>query len=65
MSENHSTANKRIPSGDEVIQDFFENLNKVPGLDPVIADTLQKLYKQGQLKKQAILEAMRKLRGEE
>ena len=65
MPENDPAGNKQIPSSDEVIQDFFENLNKVTGLDPVIANTLQKLYQQGQLKKQTILEAMRKLRGEE
>jgi len=65
MPENDPAGNKKIPSSDEVIQDFFENLNKVTGLDPVIANTLQKLYQQGQLKKQTILEAMRKLRGEE
>jgi len=65
MPENDPAGNKKIPSSDEVIQDFFENLNKVSGLDPVIANTLQKLYQQGQLKKQTILEAMRKLRGEE
>ena len=64
MSENDPAGNKKIPSSDEVIQDFFENLNKVTGLDPVIANTLQKLYQQGQLKKQTILETMRKLRGE-
>ena len=65
MPENDPAGNKKIPSSDEVIQDFFVNLNKVTGLDPVIANTLQKLYQQGQLKKQTILEAMRKLRGEE
>ena len=65
MPENDPAGNKKIPSSDEVIQDFFENLNKVTGLDPVIANTLQKLYQQGQLKKQTILEAMRKLKGEE
>ena len=65
MSENDPAKNKKIPSGDEVIRDFFENLIKVTGLDQVIADTLQKLFQEGELKKQTILDAMRKLRGEE
>lgn len=39
------TGNKKIKSEGEIISDFFENINKIEGVDPKISTLLSDLYK--------------------
>ena len=61
MTEN-KTSDLRVLSGEEVIEQFFENVISVPGVDPAIAETLRNLYKVGNLSKQSILDALKEMR---
>lgn len=61
MTENHSSE-ARISSGKEAVNDFFENITAIPGVDPATAESIGDLYKDGNLTKQSILDALKKIR---
>lgn len=56
MSEN------TIPSGEEVINDFFNKLASIPEIEHSIAKVFKKLHDEGNLSKQSILNALEALR---
>jgi len=51
-----------IPSGEDVINDFFNNLASIPEIEPSIAKVLKKLHDEDNLSKQSILNALEALR---
>ena len=58
----NKTPELRVLSGEEVVEQFFENITSVSEVDPTIAETLRNLYKANNLSKQSILDALRKMR---
>jgi uncharacterized membrane protein len=40
---------ERVKSGKEILDDFFENIDKIENVDPEIAKMLNKLYKDDKL----------------
>lgn len=61
MTEN-KTPELKVPSGEEVVKEFFENIASVSEVDPAIAETLRNLYKVVNLSKQSILDALKEMR---
>ena len=57
----NKTPELRVLSGEEVVEQFFENITSVSEVDPTIAETLRNLYKANNLSKQSILDALRKM----
>ena len=58
----NKTPELRVLSGEEVVEQFFENITSVSGVDPAIAETLRNLYKAVNLSKQSILDALKEMR---
>ncbi|PRX39672.1 hypothetical protein [Salegentibacter salegens] len=40
---------EKVKSGKEILDDFFENIDKIENVDPEIAKMLNKLYKDDKL----------------
>ena len=62
MVENSSEHESIIPSGEDVVNEFFNRVAAIPKVNPVIAEVLKKLHHNGNLSKQTILDALKSLR---
>lgn len=51
-------------SGKELLDDFFDNISKLPGVDATLADKMSELYKAGKLTNTNISNVLSKLREE-
>jgi len=51
-----------IPSGEEIVKSFFDNISSLQGVDPTIAEALKTLNAEGKLTRQAILDVLKTLR---
>lgn len=51
-------------STNEILQDFFDNLENLQGVDPNIAATIKKLWKEENLNRDEILSALELLRSQ-
>lgn len=62
----HSSAQEAsepiIKSGEEIVNEFFDNISSIPGVDPAIAEVIKKLNVEGTISKQAIIDALKILR---
>ena len=54
----------QIISGKELLDDFFDNISKLPGVDATLADKMSELYKAGKLTNTNISNVLSKLREE-
>ena len=45
-------------SANEILQEFFENLEKLPDIDPNVAAAIKKLWSEGKLTRDEILAAL-------
>jgi len=54
----------QIKSGKELLDDFFDNISKLPGVDATLADKMRELYKEGKLTNKNISNVLSKLREE-
>lgn len=62
MVENNIKHESIIPSGEDVVKEFFEKINSIPGVTPAIAEVFKKLHHDGNLSKQTIIDALKSLR---
>jgi hypothetical protein len=51
-----------IKSGKEILDEFFDNVEKIPGVDSTIAAALKKLYQDNKLTNTNLSNALLKLR---
>lgn len=51
-----------IPSGNEVIEDFFDNISLIRDVEPAVAEALKELYRSDNISKESILRALQTLR---
>lgn len=51
-----------IPSGEEIVKSFFDNISSLQGIEPTIAEALKTLNAEGNLTKQAILDVLKTFR---
>lgn len=51
-----------IKSGKEILDQFFNSLDKIENVDPAIASLLSKLYKENSLTEKALKNELEKLR---
>lgn len=40
---------KKVKSGNEILDDFFESISKIENVDKALAESLTSLYKEGKL----------------
>ncbi|THD30877.1 MAG: hypothetical protein DI588_14605 [Flavobacterium johnsoniae] len=53
---------KKVKSGKEIVDDFFENISKMENVDPAIATMLTDLYKSDKLTDTNVKNELLKLR---
>lgn len=58
----NNTSEPVIPSGEEIVKEFFDNIVDIPGVDPTVAQAIKRLNDEGRLSKQSILDALKVLR---
>ena len=51
-----------IKSGKEILDEFFENIENLPGVDKTIAEVLKKLYKEEKLTQTNLSNALFRMR---
>jgi len=49
-------------SANEILREFFENLEKLPNIDPRVATTIKKLWNEGNLNRDEVLTALELMR---
>jgi DNA polymerase/3'-5' exonuclease PolX len=49
-------------SANEILREFFENLEKLPNIDPSVATTIKKLWNEGNLNRDEMLTALELMR---
>lgn len=49
-------------SANEILQEFFENLEKLPDIDPSVAVAIKKLWSEGSLTRDEILTTLELMR---
>lgn len=49
-------------SANEILQEFFENLEKLPDIDPSVAVVIKKLWSEGSLTRDEILTTLELMR---
>ena len=53
-----------MKSGKELLDEFFDNIKRLPGVDTTLADKMSELYKAGKLTNTNISNVLSKLREE-
>jgi len=56
---------RHVKSGNEILEEFFNELHELPGVDEDIADELFELYSKGDLTHRRLSNALLELREEE
>ena len=54
-----------VKSGNEILEEFFNELHEIPNVDKDIADLLLNLYRQGNLTHRRLSTALQELQEEE
>jgi len=57
--------NRKVKSGQEILDDFFEIIESVEGVDPRISKMISALYKEGTLTEARIKNELQQLRIQE
>ena len=54
--------NNEVKSGQEILDDFFEKLDSIEGVDPKISQLITKLYNEDSLTERSIKNGLEELR---
>lgn len=57
--------NNKVKSGQKILDDFFETIESIGGVDPKISKMISELYKEGTLTEAKIINELQQLRIQE